>query len=175
MSALWHRRLRRKGFALSDLQVNVFREQLNRLIDTDPKKLTNGTVVKGLAERGCVISPPYLSQLRTGARTNPSREVVDALAGFFDVPPGHFFIVSDPMKADEVRAQDARVVGRIGDPGIRALLTLPSDLSEDSQDLLVGLAAKLRLSDQLAMVPPDSHDYVLQAPPHPNRDKATVP
>lgn len=79
------------------------------------------------------------------------------------------------MKADEVRAQDARVVGRIGDPGIRALLSLASDLSEDSQDLLVGLAAKLRLSDQLAMVPPDSHDYVLQAPPHPNRDKATVP
>lgn len=89
MSALWHRRLRRKGFALSDpLQVNVFRDQLNRLIDTHPKKLTNGTVVKGLAERGCVISPPYLSQLRTGARTNPSREVVDALASFFDVPRG---------------------------------------------------------------------------------------
>ena len=134
MSALWHRRLRRKGFALSDpLQVNVFREQLNRLIDTHPKKLTNGTVVKGLAERGCVISPPYLSQLRTGARTNPSREVVDALAGFFDVPPGHFFIVSDPMKADEVRAQDARVVGRIGgsrhtrspDPGQRPVRGFP--------------------------------------------------
>ncbi|MCT6735545.1 helix-turn-helix domain-containing protein [Rhodococcus qingshengii] len=156
------------------LQVHVFREQLNRLIDTYPNALTNRKLVKGLAERGCVISLPYLSQLRTGARTNPSHEVVDALAGFFDVPPGHFFVKSDPKNADEVRAEDARVVGRIGSPGMRALLRLASDLSEDSQDLLVDLAAKLRICDQLAMVPPDSHDYVLQAPPHPRRSAVTV-
>jgi transcriptional regulator with XRE-family HTH domain len=166
--------LRREKRMSNPVQENVFRLQLNRLIDDYPMKLTNSFIVGRLAERGCVISAPYLSQLRTGVRTNPSAEVVGALADLFTVPTEYFFTDSDPKKTGEARDRDASLVERISDPGIRSLLSLACDLSDDAQGLLVGLAVKLRASDQLAVVPPDAHEYVLQAPPHPTRERETA-
>jgi len=36
------------------------------------------------------MSAPYLSQVRSGARTNPSEAAMTALANFFRIPPGYF-------------------------------------------------------------------------------------
>jgi transcriptional regulator with XRE-family HTH domain len=164
----------RKQIRMSNpVQENIFRMQLNRLIDDSPMKMTNSFIVGRLAERGCVISAPYLSQLRTGVRANPSDEVVGALAELFAVSSEYFFTDSDPKQISEARDRDVSVVEQISDPGIRSLLSLACDLSDDSQRLLMGLAVKLRASDRLARVLPDAHEHVVQGT-HAPREKETA-
>jgi transcriptional regulator with XRE-family HTH domain len=68
-----------------------FSQRLNALFESAPNHVTNAMVVRSMTEDGCRISTPYLSQLRTGVRTNPSPEVVAALARFFEVTPDYFF------------------------------------------------------------------------------------
>ncbi|HEX5741871.1 MAG TPA: helix-turn-helix domain-containing protein [Pilimelia sp.] len=43
------------------------------------------------ARGGPTISAAYLWQLRKGQRTNPTKQHLEALAGFFGVPPAYFF------------------------------------------------------------------------------------
>lgn len=74
---------------------NQFNDRLNSLFETADFHVTNAMVVRGMTEFGCRISTPYLSQLRTGVRTNPSPEVVAALAHFFNVHPDYFYAPSD--------------------------------------------------------------------------------
>src|SRR5690348_11162592 len=40
---------------------------------------------------GPTISASYLQQLRTGAKDNPTKRHIEALAGFFGVPAAYFF------------------------------------------------------------------------------------
>src|SRR4051794_3884949 len=55
-------------------------------------------VTTGMRERREVsITTAYLSQLRNGQRTNPSYNVLEALADFFGVSPSYFF---DPGAAE---------------------------------------------------------------------------
>lgn len=58
----------------------------------DRSEYTLEDVATGMAERRSVsITPAYLSQLRKGQRTNPSREILEGLADFFGVNPSYFF------------------------------------------------------------------------------------
>ena len=86
---------------------NQFNERLNSLFETADFHVTNAMVVRGMTEFGCRISTPYLSQLRTGVRTNPSPEVVAALAHFFNVHPDYFYA---PVRSHSAR--DLRWRGR---------------------------------------------------------------
>ena len=85
---------------------NVFQLRLNELFSGSDRRLTNVAVAHGLLARGCRISTAYLSQLRHGARSSPSDEVVSALADYFDVPPGYFFTI--PWSGDRARARRGR-------------------------------------------------------------------
>lgn len=138
---------------------DVFQVRLNELFTAADRRLTNAAVAKGLLTRGCRVSTPYLSQLRTGVRTSPSDEVVGALADYFGVSPGHFFTV--PWTGDRalVEAQDADTVDRLDDQELRQLLQAANGLSATSLELLLNLATKLRISDQRRKVPADSPGY----------------
>ncbi len=58
----------------------------------DRDEYTLEEAVTGMAERrGTSITSAYLSQLRKGQRTNPSREILEGLADFFGVNPSYFF------------------------------------------------------------------------------------
>ena len=60
-------------------------------------------VTSGMRERrGVSITSAYLSQLRNGQRTNPSREVLEGLADFFGVNPSYF---SDDEVAESTAAE----------------------------------------------------------------------
>ncbi len=67
--------------------MTTFAERLNRLFDTvyPPGRgpHTSAEVVAALKAEGLTMSAPYLSQLRSGNRTNPSRATMAALANFF--------------------------------------------------------------------------------------------
>jgi transcriptional regulator with XRE-family HTH domain len=69
-------------------------ERLNLLFDTCYRPglgpYTSAEVLTALRRAGRPMSPPYLSQLRTGQRRNPSSATIAALAQFFGVPPAYF-------------------------------------------------------------------------------------
>src|SRR5690625_5748695 len=71
-----------------------FAARLNRLFDTvyPPGRgpHTSAEVIAALKAEGITMSAPYLSQLRSGNRTNPSTTTMAALANFFRIKPDFF-------------------------------------------------------------------------------------
>src|ERR1700678_3760217 len=72
----------------------TFSARLNRLFDTvyPPGRgpHTSAEVISALKGEGITMSAPYLSQLRSGNRTNPSAATMAALANFFRIKPAYF-------------------------------------------------------------------------------------
>jgi hypothetical protein len=72
----------------------TFSARLNRLFDTvyPPGRgpHTSAEVIAALKAEGVTMSAPYLSQLRSGNRTNPSAATMAALANFFRIKPAYF-------------------------------------------------------------------------------------
>ena len=72
----------------------TFSARLNRLFDTvyPPGRgpHTSAEVIAALKAEGITMSAPYLSQLRSGNRTNPSSATMAALANFFRIKPAYF-------------------------------------------------------------------------------------
>src|SRR3954469_6352736 len=52
------------------------------------------------AKGGPTISATYLWQLRKGLRDNPTKRHLEALAGFFGVPPAYFFDDAETERID---------------------------------------------------------------------------
>lgn len=133
-----------------------FAERLNTLFSTvhppGRKPHTNAEVADALAAHGHQISKPYISQLRSGQRTNPSDETVAALARFFKVKPDYFFNDIYAAKVDH----DLELLTQLQGYGLRRLSSRAFDLSEESQNLLCSMAEKLRASEGLPEIPPDS-------------------
>ena len=116
---------------------NQFNDRLNSLFETADFHVTNAMVVRGMTEFGCRISTPYLSQLRTGVRTNPSPEVVAALAHFFNVHPDYFYAPSDHTPpAISGGEADLSLLEQLHNVRLRNLTSRVVDLSPSSQDLL---------------------------------------
>lgn len=150
---------RRKGVVMavrteSGIERDVFERQLNRLFIRTDRKLTNLAVVEALRDQGRSISTPYLSQLRSGVRANPSRSVIDALAYYFEVQPDYFFDVdADPDPSivaltDSFIEADGAAIAGLTDGGLRRLLALSQSLSPSSIELLVVLSERLRIVDR---------------------------
>ncbi|MGF6887489.1 transcriptional regulator with XRE-family HTH domain [Nocardia sp. GAS34] len=95
-----------------------------------------------MAATGCRLSVPYLSQLRTGRRANPSVTVIDALAREFDVDP--YFLHGLDGGLD-----DFGLVAELSDPSLRRLACLVAGLSDTSQTMLIAMADKFRQAEDL--------------------------
>lgn len=133
-----------------------FAARLNKLFETvhppGRKPHTNAEVANALCADGHQISKPYISQLRSGQRCNPSDETVAAFAKFFKVKPAYFFNDIYAAKVDH----DLDLVSQLQGYGLRRLATRAFDLSEESQALLTALAEKLRAAEGLPEIPPDA-------------------
>ena len=80
----------------------TFAKRLNRLFDTvyppgRRRPYSSAEAVAGVRAAGTPMSAPYLSQLRSGKRDNPSAATMEALAHFFGIDPAYF---SDDNYAD---------------------------------------------------------------------------
>lgn len=84
--------MRRGGW--QDGMNTTFAARLNKLFEAvyPPGRgpHTSHEVVKELRGEGIRISAPYLSQLRTGQRTNPSAEIMESIAQFFRISVDYF-------------------------------------------------------------------------------------
>ncbi|MGY0498204.1 helix-turn-helix domain-containing protein [Nocardia sp. FBN12] len=132
-----------------------FAARLNDLFDNpsspDVRQCTNRHVARMLQAAGHRISAPYLSQLRSGNRDNPSAKTVAALAEYFQVTPDYFFLTADRSEDD-----DHTLIQELELAEPRALLLRAVGLSSDAMDILVAMAERLRVSDGLLAVYLDS-------------------
>ncbi|MFY1700012.1 helix-turn-helix transcriptional regulator [Solwaraspora sp. WMMD791] len=109
-------------------------DKLNLLFDTvrpagrDP--YTSREVADAIRERGGSISDVYIWQLRTGRRTNPTKEHLEALADFFDVDPAFFF---DRRRSGEIE-RDLHALQAMRNLKVRAVATRLSALPEEQLD-----------------------------------------
>ncbi len=87
--------------------------------------------------RGTGVSRSYLRNMLAGRQDNPSRKVIAALAGFFDVSPVYFFDpTNEPPAADapaseiEVALRSAEQLGPDGRQILLDMIRLAQRISE---------------------------------------------
>jgi len=66
---------------------------------------------------GPTISASYLHQLRTGAKDNPTKRHIEALAQFFGIPPSYFFDAGDAARIDE----ELQLLAALRDSGVKQI------------------------------------------------------
>ncbi|WP_328608689.1 helix-turn-helix domain-containing protein [Amycolatopsis sp. NBC_00345] len=108
-------------------------------------------VAEGIrAKGGPTISATYLWQLRKGLRDNPTKRHLEALAGFFGVPPGYFF---DDAEAARINAELA-LLSALRDTPVRQIALRANGLSSKSLEAIADMVDRVR---QLEGLPePDS-------------------
>ncbi|MDT5095273.1 MAG: hypothetical protein QOH60_4636 [Mycobacterium sp.] len=127
----------------------TFAARLNRLFDTvyPPGRgpHTSAEVIAALKAEGITMSAPYLSQLRSGNRTNPSSATMAALANFFRIKPAYF---TDDEYYDKIDSELAWLAD-MRDEGVRRIAARTVGLSSEAQDDLVARAEELRRQEHL--------------------------
>lgn len=124
-----------------------FADRLNKLFtgeaDGSGRRYTAEAISDRCAQLGTPISVAYLYHLRRGARTNPGRDKVVALAKAFGVSPGYFFQLEDTSPAEE---EDHAVRIAMGHARVRSITLRAAELSPD---FLAALDAILRNLESL--------------------------
>jgi transcriptional regulator with XRE-family HTH domain len=127
----------------------TFAARLNRLFDSvyPPGRgpHTSAEVIAALKAEGITMSAPYLSQLRSGNRTNPSSATMAALANFFRIKAAYFTDDEYYEKLDKELA----FLNTMRDENVRRIALRASELSPDAQQDLVQRVDELRRKEHL--------------------------
>ena len=137
----------------------MFATQLNALCARSEPPVTNVMLAKALADRGCKVSKPYLSQLRTRVRADPAAPIVEALADYFGIATDFFFTPSVTVDAIASAQADIETLQYVENAALSRLLAYAQGLSVVSLNLLIDFADRLRVIESLPRVSADSHIY----------------
>jgi transcriptional regulator with XRE-family HTH domain len=127
----------------------TFAARLNRLFDTvyPPGRgpHTSAEVIAALKAEGITMSAPYLSQLRSGNRTNPSTATMVALANYFRIKSAYFTDDEYYEKLDKELAWLATT----RDDNVRRIAVRAAELSPEAQREVVDRVNELRRAEHL--------------------------
>jgi transcriptional regulator with XRE-family HTH domain len=127
----------------------TFAARLNRLFDTvyPPGRgpHTSAEVIAALKAEGVTMSAPYLSQLRSGNRTNPSSATMAALANFFRIRSAYFTDDEYYEKLDK----ELSWLATMRDEGVRKIALGAYGLPPEAQDQIVERIDELRRAERL--------------------------
>ncbi|WP_343601654.1 helix-turn-helix transcriptional regulator [Mycobacterium sp.] len=127
----------------------TFAARLNRLFDTvyPPGRgpHTSAEVIAALKAEGITMSAPYLSQLRSGNRTNPSAATMAALANFFRIKPAYFTDNEYYEKLDT----ELSWLATMRDDGVRRIAVRAGGLSAQAQQDVLHRIDDLRHKEHL--------------------------
>src|SRR5580693_908602 len=127
----------------------TFAARLNRLFDTvyPPGRgpHTSAEVISALKGEGITMSAPYLSQLRSGNRTNPSAATMAALANFFRIKPAYFTDDEYYEKLDH----ELSWLASMRDDGVRRIAVRAVGLSAQAHRDIVERVDELRRAEHL--------------------------
>ncbi|KPC61096.1 helix-turn-helix domain-containing protein [Streptomyces chattanoogensis] len=109
----------------------------------------------GTGEYGGVrVTEQYLSMLRNGRRTNPSPELLRALAKFFAVPVG--YLLGDLSQPQAARVEEeVRFLAAMRDQRVRAIALRSVGLPPEVQESLTTIISQFRQQMNLPADPPD--------------------
>lgn len=128
----------------------TFAARLNRLFESvyPPGRgpHTSAEVIAALKSEGITMSAPYLSQLRSGNRTNPSTATMAALANFFRIKPDYF---TDDTYYEKLDAELSWLT-ELRDEGVRRIATRAIGLSAESQQDILIRIDELRRKEHLS-------------------------
>ena len=131
-------------------------DRLNHLFATvhppDRKEYTVDEVANALRDR---VSATYIWQLRKGARDNPTKKHLEALAEFFHVPVAYFF---DTEAAERIDTELAFLVA-MRDAGVRKISLRAVGFDPSSLETVQAVMDQLRLLKQLPPVTDDDLDH----------------
>lgn len=128
----------------------TFSARLNRLFESvyPPGRgpHTSAEVIAALKSEGVTMSAPYLSQLRSGNRTNPSTATMAALANFFRIRPAYF------TDDDYYERLDTELswLTEVRNEGVRRIATRAVGLSPESQEHILDRIDELRRQEHLS-------------------------
>ena len=137
-------------------QGNVLADRLERLFETvhpadrGPYSLREAAAAINDTAGETIISATYLSQLRSGQRTEPSHSRLVAIARFFGVGVDYF---SDAIPAEDASRQ-AEVAAAMRNAGIRQLALRAHGLSDSSLAAVLAVIDNARRLEKL----PDPDD-----------------
>lgn len=127
----------------------TFAARLNRLFDTvyPPGRgaHTSAEVIAALKAEGVTMSAPYLSQLRSGNRTNPSSTTMTALANFFRIKPAYFTDDEYYEKLDK----ELQFHAVVRDDEVRRIAARAHGLSVEAQQKVLDQIDELRRAEGL--------------------------
>ncbi|MDD4867842.1 MAG: helix-turn-helix transcriptional regulator [Mycobacterium sp.] len=127
----------------------TFAARLNRLFDTvyPPGRgpHTSAEVIAALKAEGITMSAPYLSQLRSGNRTNPSAATMAALANFFRIKPAYFTDDEYYEKLDK----ELTFLATVRQDGVRSIAMAAMDLSHAGKKELLERVHELRRKEHV--------------------------
>ncbi|OBK29542.1 secretion protein EspR [Mycobacterium asiaticum] len=127
----------------------TFAARLNRLFDTvyPPGRgaHTSAEVIAALKAEGITMSAPYLSQLRSGNRTNPSSATMAALANFFRIKPAYFTDDDYYEKLDK----ELEFYAVVHDDGVRRIAKRAHGLPAEAQQKVLDRIDELRRAEGL--------------------------
>jgi transcriptional regulator with XRE-family HTH domain len=135
----------------------TFAERLDLLFKAthpaDRAEVSYQEVAEALANSGGPsVTPTYLYMLRTGRRSNPRAELIQALARHFKVPAGYFL---DDDVAEEYGEQ-LRLLQAMRDSGTAGLALRAQGLSAESRAALTAILDRLRAADGLPAAQPEA-------------------
>jgi len=122
-------------------------EKIDHLFHTvrrhDGREYTYDDVEQGTEAR---VSRSYVWKLRHGRNNNPSLDVIEALAQFFQVKPEYFFATE---RIDEARAHEmAAVAALLQDSAVRTVAERARGLSPSSLEAVSNLIDSLHAIEQ---------------------------
>jgi transcriptional regulator with XRE-family HTH domain len=117
------------------------------------KQWTNAEVATELkrASPDLKVGAVYLSQLRNGKRTNPSPELLSALARFFGVSAAYFL---DDEVGDSVQAELA-ALHAMRNAGVRAVAMRAAGMRADNLQAITAIMDQYRQMQGLPPIPED--------------------
>jgi hypothetical protein len=125
----------------------TFAARLNRLFDTvyPPGRgaHTSAEVIAALKAEGITMSAPYLSQLRSGNRTNPSSATMAALANFFRIKSAFFTDDEYYEKLDK----ELQYLSAVRVDGVRRIAVRAQGLSAEAQQKVLDQIDELRRAE----------------------------
>lgn len=132
-------------------------DRLFRTIHPRGQEYSYDDVAAGIRKRGGpTISATYIWHLRRGLRDNPTKRHLEALAGFFGVPPSYFFDEEASQRID----QQLELLASIRDAGVQHLALRAVGLSSDS---LAAIAQMIEVARKLEGLPDEDADTTHRA------------
>ncbi|GGM81140.1 XRE family transcriptional regulator [Dactylosporangium sucinum] len=97
-------------------------------------------VATAIRDRGVMISHTYIWQLRKGARDNPTKRHLEALAEFFGVNPAYFLDDEAARRIDE----QLELLAALRDNAVRTVALRAAGLSAPSLQAIQGMIEQAR-------------------------------